>query len=348
MLLICFSGAYCASFPNKSPRIMADNETSKPATPAAHDHSGHKDHHQVPVAACCHHDHGASAVAEPAVPASQASGYTCPMHPEVRSDGPGSCPKCGMALEPLAPPSATRTIYTCPMHPEIRQDTPGTCPICGMALEPETVAAETGSNPELQDMTRRFWLSFVVTLPLLVMAMGEMTPWWPRGGVMTPTADRWFQFALATPVLLWGGWPFFVRAWQSVVHRSLNMFTLIAMGTGVAYVYSAVAVLAPDVFPASFQGHGGHIGLYFEAAAVIVTLVLLGQVLELRANALRARSGRYSTSRRRWRGASAPMARKATCRSTPLRSATVCVCGRGKRYRSMALSRMAPRQSTNR
>lgn len=205
------------------------------------------------------------------------------MHPDVKSAGPGACPKCGMALEPVAPQAATRTIYTCPMHPEIRQDAPGACPKCGMALEPEQVAAESGPNPELVDMTRRFWLSLVVTLPLLVMAMGEMTPFWPKGGLLSLGADRWLQFALATPVLMWGAWPFFVRAVQSVIHRSLNMFTLIAMGTSVAYVYSAVAVLAPDVFPASFRGHGGHIGLYFEAAAVIVTLVLLGQVLELRA-----------------------------------------------------------------
>ena len=205
------------------------------------------------------------------------------MCPGVHSDKPGACPHCGMALEPAMPGAATRTVYTCPMHPEIRQDHPGSCPICGMALEPMTIAAEEGPSEELRDMTRRFWGSLVFTLPLLAMAMGEMTPFWPKGGLWSAATDRWIQFALATPVLLWAGWPFFVRAWTSVLNRSLNMFTLIGMGTGVAYVYSTVAVLVPGVFPASFVGHGGHVGLYFEAAAVIVTLVLLGQVLELRA-----------------------------------------------------------------
>jgi Cu+-exporting ATPase len=205
------------------------------------------------------------------------------MHPEVRNDGPGACPKCGMALEPLAPAPASRTIYTCPMHPEIRRDAPGSCPICGMALEPLQVTAETGPSPEFLDMSRRFWVSLVLTLPLLLLAMGDLLPFWPEEGIVSPVIDRWVQFVLATPVLLWGGWPFFERAWQSVVNRSLNMFTLIGMGTGVAYVYSAVGVLVPGAFPASLRGHGGHIGLYFEAAAVIVTLVLLGQVLELKA-----------------------------------------------------------------
>ncbi len=188
-----------------------------------------------------------------------------------------------MALDPVTPQASTRTVYTCPMHPEIRQDHPGSCPICGMALEPMTVAAETGPSEELIDMTRRFWGSLVFTVPLLIMAMGEMLPAWPRGGLVSTMGDRWIQFALATPVLLWGGWPFFVRAWTSVVNRSLNMFTLIGMGTGVAYVYSAFGVVAPGLFPVALRAHGGHVGLYFEAAAVIVTLVLLGQVLELRA-----------------------------------------------------------------
>jgi Cu+-exporting ATPase len=209
--------------------------------------------------------------------------YTCPMHPEVRNDGPGACPKCGMALEPVAPAPATRTVYTCPMHPEIRRDEPGSCPICGMALEPVQATVETGPSAEYLDMSRRFRVSLILTVPLLLLAMGDVLPFWPREGVISPVIDRWVQFVLASPVLLWGGWPFFERAWQSVVNRSLNMFTLIGMGTGVAYVYSAVGVLAPGVFPASFRGHGGHIGLYFEAAAVIVTLVLLGQVLELKA-----------------------------------------------------------------
>jgi Cu+-exporting ATPase len=205
------------------------------------------------------------------------------MHPEVRNDGPGTCPKCGMALEPVAPAPTTRTVYTCPMHPEIRRDEPGSCPICGMALEPVQATVETGPSAEYLDMSRRFRVSLILTVPLLLLAMGDLLPFWPGEGIISPVIDRWVQFVLASPVLLWGGWPFFERAWQSVVNRSLNMFTLIGMGTGVAYVYSAVGVLAPGVFPASFRGHGGHIGLYFEAAAVIVTLVLLGQVLELKA-----------------------------------------------------------------
>jgi Cu+-exporting ATPase len=169
------------------------------------------------------------------------------------------------------------------MHPEIRRDEPGSCPICGMALEPVQATVETGPSAEYLDMSRRFRVSLILTVPLLLLAMGDLLPFWPGEGIISPVIDRWVQFVLASPVLLWGGWPFFERAWQSVVNRSLNMFTLIGMGTGVAYVYSAVGVLAPGVFPASFRGHGGHIGLYFEAAAVIVTLVLLGQVLELKA-----------------------------------------------------------------
>jgi Cu+-exporting ATPase len=230
----------------------------------------------APEHACCH---GAA----PAKPAGGAvSGYTCPMHPEVQSPTPGDCPKCGMALEPVAP-MAMATLWTCPMHPEVQSPTPGDCPKCGMALEPVAGSAETGPSPELQSMTRRFWGSLVFTLPLLFLAMGELLPFWPKDGVFSHSVDRWVQFALATPVLLWGGWPFFVRGWQSVLNRSLNMFTLIAMGTGVAYVFSAIGVIAPHIFPASFRVHGGEVGLYFEAAAVIVTLVLLGQVLELRA-----------------------------------------------------------------
>jgi Cu+-exporting ATPase len=152
-----------------------------------------------------------------------------------------------------------------------------------MALEPLSVAPEEGPNAELIEMTRRFWVSAVLTLPLFLMAMGEMMPLWPADGLLGHSTDRWLQFALATPVLFWGGWPFFVRGWQSLVNRHLNMFTLIAMGTGVAYLFSAVAVLAPALFPESFRGPGGQVGVYFEAAAVIITLVLLGQVLELKA-----------------------------------------------------------------
>ena len=211
--------------------------------------------------------------------------FTCPMHPEVRHKGPGSCPKCGMALELLAPavPRASRIEYTCPMHPQIVRPGPGACPICGMALEPRTVGAAEEENPELRDMTRRFWVSTVLTLPLLASVMGDMLPGQPLRHLVSPRVAAWTQLVLATPVVLWGGWPFFVRGWQSLVNRSLNMFTLIALGTGLAYAYSVAATLAPGLFPAAFRTHGGEVGLYFEAAAVITVLVLLGQVLELRA-----------------------------------------------------------------
>jgi P-type Cu+ transporter len=174
-------------------------------------------------------------------------------------------------------------VWTCPMHLEVQQDGPGSCPSCGMALEPLNISAQDTPNPELIEMTRRFWISVVFAVPLLVMAMGEMMPFWPVDGLFSHGIDRLVQFALATPVLFWGGWPFFQRGWQSLVNRSLNMFTLIAMGTGVAYLFSAVAVIAPGIFPESFRGPGGQVGVYFEAAAVIITLVLLGQVLELKA-----------------------------------------------------------------
>jgi P-type Cu+ transporter len=210
--------------------------------------------------------------------------YTCPMDPEVRQMGPGTCPKCGMALEPaIVAPAQTRTEYTCPMHPEIIRDEPGSCPICGMALEPRSVVMEE-DNPELRDMTRRFRGSLVLTLPILVLMISEMLPGQPLQSLFGPTALIWLQFVLATPVVLWGGWPFFVRGWQSVVNRHLNMFTLIALGTGAAFVYSVAATLLPGLFPESFRdSHTGAIAVYFEPAAVIVTLVLLGQVLELRA-----------------------------------------------------------------
>jgi Cu+-exporting ATPase len=173
------------------------------------------------------------------------------------------------------------TIYTCPMHPEIRQVGPGSCPICGMALEPVLVTAEAQPNAELADMARRFWIGLVLTLPVFALEMGgHLTG---LNHLIPRSTSNWIQMALATPVVLWAGWPFFVRGWQSLVNRSLNMFTLIAMGTGVAWLYSMVAALAPDVFPAAFRGHDGSVAVYFEAAAVITVLVLLGQVLELRA-----------------------------------------------------------------
>jgi Cu+-exporting ATPase len=173
------------------------------------------------------------------------------------------------------------TIYTCPMHPQIRQVGPGSCPICGMALEPEVASLDTGPNPELADMTRRFWIGFALALPVVVLEMGGHLV--GGHGWVDPTLSNWIQLVFASPVVVWAGWPFFVRGWQSLLTRNLNMFTLIAMGTGVAYVYSLIGTLAPGIFPGNFRGHGGAVAVYFEAAAVITVLVLLGQVLELRA-----------------------------------------------------------------
>ena len=182
-----------------------------------------------------------------------------------------------------APPAAAGAIYTCPMHPEIRQQGPGSCPICGMALEPERVTAEAGPNPELADMRRRFWIGLVLTIPIVVLEMGGHLLGLDIAHAIGARAAVWIQLALATPVVLWAGWPFLVRGWQSVLRRSLNMFTLIALGTGAAWLYSLVAALAPWVFPDGFRGMDGTVAVYFEPAAVITVLVLLGQVLELRA-----------------------------------------------------------------
>jgi Cu+-exporting ATPase len=223
-------------------------------------------------------------------PAAADVDYTCPMDPEIIQKGPGPCPKCGMALEPMNPVfPTTKTEYVCPMHPEIVRGEPGNCPICGMALEPRVVALEEEENPELKDMKRRFWVSAALTLPVLFLAMSEMIPGQPVQHAISARALTLIQFALATPVVLWGGKPFFERGWASIVNRSPNMFTLIAIGTGAAWLYSVIATFFPDIFPtslrgpASFRGHGGEVAVYFEAAAVITTLVLLGQVLELRA-----------------------------------------------------------------
>ena len=184
-----------------------------------------------------------------------------------------------------APATAAATIWTCPMHPEIRRDAPGACPICGMALEPLAPSAEEGENHELQDMTRRFRVGVALSVPLLWSMLGELFPAINPMRLFPHSAVAWAQLALATPVVLWAGWPFFVRGWQSVVNRSLNMFTLIALGTGAAWLFSIVATVVPSVLPPSFSDESGAPPLYFEAAAVIVTLVLLGQVLELRARA---------------------------------------------------------------
>ncbi|HEY3930110.1 MAG TPA: heavy metal translocating P-type ATPase [Candidatus Koribacter sp.] len=208
--------------------------------------------------------------------------YVCPMDPEVRQAGPGACPKCGMALEPetIAAP-ATKTEYVCPMHPEVVSDEPGSCPKCGMALEPRTVTADEPENPELVSMSRRFWWSVALGVPLLALAMGHMMG--PLAHALNARMVAWIEFALATPIVLWGGWPFFERFAASLKFRSPNMFTLIGMGVGVSYGYSAVATIAPQVFPASLRGPQGTPDVYFEAAAAITVLVLLGQVLELKA-----------------------------------------------------------------
>jgi Cu+-exporting ATPase len=237
---------------------------------------------------CCQGDHHSEAETKVAAEDRKlAKKYFCPMCAGVESDTPGSCPKCGMALErnPTFREPA-KTIYTCPMHPQIEQDKPGNCPICGMALEPKNVVAGgDGDNAELLDMTRRFWVGAALSLPVFIVAMWHIlptAPQWVQGDL-----SRWGQFILSTPVVVWCGWPFFVRGWQSLVNRSLNMFTLIAIGVGAAYFYSAVVMLLPGIFPPSFAAHG-MIGVYFEAAAIITVLVLLGQVLELRA---RSRTG---------------------------------------------------------
>lgn len=239
--------------------------------------------------------------------------YICPMHPEIRQDSPGDCPKCGMHLVPAdnapshdhshccshdkhqsagaatgkydtVPAGYGGAVYTCPMHPEVRQTKPGSCPICGMGLELESAAmADEGPNPELVDFMRRFWIGAVLTVPLLVFTMG---PYVGLGGVREIFGERttlWIELILGTPVVLYSGWPFLVRGWNSFRTMNLNMFSLIAMGVMAAWLFSVVAVLAPGIFPDGFRDPEGHVGVYFEAAAVIVTLVLLGQIMELRA-----------------------------------------------------------------
>ena len=209
--------------------------------------------------------------------------YVCPMCPEVSKTGPGACPKCGMALEPDIPIAASKVEYTCPMHPEIVRPGPGSCPICGMALEPRTVSAREEENPELRDMSRRFWISLILTVPLVLIDMAHMLPGMFGQHALSGGWIPWLELLLASPVVLWGGWPFFERGWASIVNRSTNMFTLIAMGTGVAYLFSFIATLFPQLFPESLRMMNGRPAVYFEAAAAITALVLLGQVLELRA-----------------------------------------------------------------
>ncbi|MGH8654218.1 MAG: copper-transporting P-type ATPase [Gammaproteobacteria bacterium] len=218
---------------------------------------------------------------------SVAAKYFCPMCPGVESDKPGNCPKCGMALErnpAWATPASGKTIYTCPMHPDVQQDHPGDCPKCGMALEPKmvTAGADEEESIELRDMSKRFWVGAALTLPVFVLAMAHLIPALAQQSWADSHASRWIQFALTTPVVWWAGWPFFRRGWRFVVTRHLNMFTLIAIGVGAAFVFSTVAMLMPNIFPHTMQ-HEGKVAIYFEAAAVIIVLVLLGQVLELRA-----------------------------------------------------------------
>ncbi len=219
----------------------------------------------------------------PSVPAAAATVYTCPMDPEIRQDTPGTCPKCGMALEPdLSTLPATRVEYTCPMHPEIVRDEPGACPICGMALEPRTVTAEEQPNAELIDMSRRFRIGALLGVPVVMLAMGDMIVGPGLGGRVDLGLANWVGLAFGTPVVLWAGWPFFVRGWASIVNRHANMFTLIALGVGAAYLFSVAGTLVPGWFPAGFRMHGA-VEVYFDTAVVVVVLVLLGQVLEQRA-----------------------------------------------------------------
>lgn len=227
----------------------------------------------TPSSDCCSSNH-------PPAKSTPDAKYFCPMCRGMKSDQLGECGKCGMALErnPRWVAPAGKVTYTCPMHPEVRQDGPGECPICGMALEPITDSVAEEQNPELVDMTRRFWIGAALTLPVFLLAMAHVIPSLGHDG----DASRWLQFVLSTPVVLWAGWPFFKRGWRSLVSRNLNMFTLIATGVATAYGYSAAVMLAPGAFPNSLAMHG-KIGIYFEAAAVIVVLVLLGQMLELRA-----------------------------------------------------------------
>ena len=236
---------------------------------------------------CCggdHHDQGPA----PATDAKPGQ-FICPMCPGVVSDDPGDCPKCGMPLEQIPPLPFGATVYTCPMHPEIEQGHPGDCPKCGMPLEPKEVtnAADEHARREIRDLSRKFWIGLALTLPVFLLAMLPMIPGVSLEGWIPKSVSKWIELALATPVVFWAGGIFFVKGWRSLKGWNLNMFTLISLGVGAAYLYSLVAVLVPGVFPHSFRHHG-EVGLYFEAAAVITVLVLFGQLLEAKA---RSRTG---------------------------------------------------------
>ena len=250
-------------------------------------------------------EHAGGACPHTATAAAGGRRYTCPMHPAVEQLGAGDCPQCGMALQPVIPPATpAHTRWTCPMHPEVVRDAPLGCPSCGMALEPLGVAAADAPDPERVDMSRRLWFACLLTVPVIVLAMGDWLPGQPLGQVFPTRVRRLLELALATPVCVWSAWPFYLRALTSVRNRSLNMFTLIGLGVGVAYAYSVVAALLPGIFPGSFRQASGEVAVYFEAATVIVTLVLLGQVLELGARArtgaaLRALAGLAPSTARR-------------------------------------------------
>ncbi|MGE3805229.1 MAG: heavy metal translocating P-type ATPase [Gemmataceae bacterium] len=260
--------------------------------PAAHEHAGKTYYFCCPKCLARFKEEPAKYLNKAAAPAvthgqqaasTPGTDYTCPMHPEVKQDHPGACPKCGMALEASGPPaSPTKTEYVCPMHPEVVSDKPGSCPKCGMALEPRTVDVEEGPNPELIDMSRRFWIGAFLTLPIFAIAMGGMLPIESVAHALM-RIPGWVQLVLATPVVFWCGWPFFERAWVSIKNVSPNMFTLIALGVGAAYVYSFIAVLFPHLFPPGFARADGTVEPYFDTAAMVTVLVLLGQYLEVRA-----------------------------------------------------------------
>ncbi len=294
-----FCSEYCRQKFLAQPATVAS--TLQPVAINEHHHHAEEKHsaaeplwheaHLPDSKSCC-----ANGVASEVKP-SPATKYFCPMCPGVESDEPGDCPKCGMALEKnSAWKPASKVLYTCPMHPQIEQDHPGDCPICGMALEPKTplggAAGTEEENAELRDMTRRFWIGAALTLPVFLLAMVHLVPGLRLDAVIPEKVSRWAQFILSTPVVWWAGWPFFKRGWRSIKTMQLNMFTLIAIGVATAYVFSAVALLFPSLFPHSMRHRGG-VDIYFEAAAMIVVLVLLGQVLELCArsrtgNAIRA------------------------------------------------------------
>ena len=262
-----FCSEHCRAKFLKEPTKYGAHKNSDHSCCSSHDHSG----------AITHRDHSGHAAHK--------GEYFCPMCPEVSSDKSGDCPKCGMPLERTvtAPTESSRVIYTCPMHPEVEQDKPGDCPKCGMPLEPKVVAADAEeSSAEARDMSRRFWIGLILTLPILVLAMAHLIPGFHLEHYVSGKVSNWVQLVLSTPVVLWAGWPFFVRGWRSVRTWNLNMFTLIALGVGAAYVFSIVAVLFPGVMPPSYRVDG-HVPVYFEAAAVIVVLVLLGQMLEAKA-----------------------------------------------------------------